>query len=137
MNLRVRLVFSASTYFLLLVWLFIGIYYISYGCLQATWYEVVKKRSGTTIQGRLRHKYYALRKLLISALLIPKRHVQEDLEEEEGLDIGEWDRHMQFEKSWQFPFKLGLTMNWQLEMWSCFETLFWGGVNNPTLHCFH
>jgi len=38
-----------------------------------TWFDVVQKAKTTTVLGRLSHKYYAVRKSLSAALLIPSK----------------------------------------------------------------
>lgn len=58
--------------------------------VQATWFEVVKGKKGSTVCGRLRNKYYSVRRTLVNAQLIDKEDLLEDLEASEPIDEGEF-----------------------------------------------
>ncbi|KAK3922334.1 Oocyte zinc finger protein [Frankliniella fusca] len=45
-----------------------------------TWFDVIKKGNATAVQGRLRFKYYAIRRGLIKSLLIPNRNLDDSRE---------------------------------------------------------
>ncbi|KAK3924516.1 Cystathionine gamma-lyase [Frankliniella fusca] len=53
---------------------------------KATWYEEVKKKNHSVVQGRLRTKYYSIRKGLMNALLISKPNNTESAESELNFD---------------------------------------------------
>lgn len=51
--------------------------------LQETWYEVVQKKNSTVVYGRLRHKYYSVRRTLVNACLLDKDVLRAELDEDE------------------------------------------------------
>lgn len=56
---------------------------------------MAKKGNSSVVNGRLRHKYYATRRSLVEASLIPKKRILEELEQAAQEDNGKyvWLRH--------------------------------------------
>jgi len=58
-----------------------------YCCFQATWYLEEEDGNKIQVSGRLRHKFYNLRRKFIKVGLISSAKLREELESDEGIGI--------------------------------------------------